>query len=41
MKRTMGINMLCVIALTLAFVLPVSAAPADLAAPVWQHSAAW
>ena len=35
MKRTMGINMLCVIALTLAFVLPVSAAPADLAAPVW------
>ena len=35
MKRTMGINMLCVIALTLAFVLPVSAAPADLAAPAW------
>jgi LysM repeat protein len=31
----MGISLLCVIALVLGFVMPVSAAPADLAAPAW------
>jgi LysM repeat protein len=35
MKRAMGISLLCVIALVLGFVMPVSAAPADLAAPAW------
>ena len=35
MKRTMGISLLSVMALVLGFVLPVSAAPADLAATVW------
>jgi len=35
MKRRMGISLLCVIALVLGFVMPVSAAPADLAAPAW------
>jgi len=35
MKRTISISSLCVIALVLGFVMPVSAAPADLAAPAW------
>ena len=35
MKRTVGTSLLCVAAIVLGFVLPVSAAPADLAAPAW------
>jgi LysM repeat protein len=35
MKRTTGIILLCVAAIVLGFVMPVSAAPADLAAPAW------
>ena len=37
MKRTMGISLLCVAAIMLGFVMPVSAAPADLAAPAWHR----
>ena len=35
MKRTMSISLLCVAAIVLGFVMPVSAAPADLSAPAW------